>query len=794
MIDNGSTDACGIESLALDIDAFDCEDVGTPVTVTLTVTDVNGNADSKTAVVTVVDLVKPNVLTQNITVELLADGTASITPAMIDNGSTDACGIESLALDIDAFDCEDVGTPVTVTLTVTDVNGNADSKTAVVTVVDLVKPVVVTKNIDVYLLVDGTATIAKNAVDDGSSDACGGLIFDTDVTSFDCSDVGPNTVTLTVTDANGNFDSETAIVTVVDAINPVITCADSDSRFVDPYQTYYTVNVFEFDATAEDACDILSLTYYCATASETTGTSLADVQLLGVQEHTIVWTAVDVNNNSSSCTTVVTVGKRPTTLTYTGDFEVQYSDQVDLSAVLMDVSDEGNPVPVVGKTITFEIGTQEATAVTDAVGIASTTLIITQAPGSYTVSSVFAEDGSYLGSSDSDVFSITKEDAIVDYIGTEVQATVSANSGLATVMLMATIRDADDGFSGDIRNACVRFVNTDINPPTPISGWLTPGLVNQNDLTVGQVSFLWEVNIGNATYATYSVGIEVGCYYTGDDDVVVTVYKPTGDFITGGGHIIPTESAGQYASTPGLKTNFGFHVKFNKKGTNLQGGMNIIFRRMEDGVKHDYQIKTNAMTSLGVNGANPAAKIAEFTSKANLTDVTDPLNPISVEGGYNLRVTMVDRGEPGSNDQIGITLWDGTTLLYSSWWTGSNTEEMLLSGGNLVVHSGFNVTSGKNEEFEIIPVDVAPAAMLEVYPNPTRDKATFRFVPQADSKARLEIYHLNGSLVHTLYEGDVTAGTLYEFVYQPADRHPGMLLYRLVLDNKVINGKLVIQQ
>lgn len=61
---------------------------------------------------------------------------------------------------------------------------------------------------------------------------------------------------------------------------------------------------------------------------------------------------------------------------------------------------------------------------------------------------------------------------------------------------------------------------------------------------------------------------------------------------------------------------------------------------------------------------------------------------------------------------------------------------MLLSGGNLVVHSGFSLTGGKSDEFEVIPEDVAPAAIMEVYPNAIRDKATIRIVPLADCRAR----------------------------------------------------------
>ena len=57
---------------------------------TLTVTDVNNNMSTATAVVTVEDNVAPVALTQDITIELDANGSASITPQDIDNGSNDA--------------------------------------------------------------------------------------------------------------------------------------------------------------------------------------------------------------------------------------------------------------------------------------------------------------------------------------------------------------------------------------------------------------------------------------------------------------------------------------------------------------------------------------------------------------------------------------------------------------------------------------------------------------------------------------------------------------------------------
>ena len=47
---------------------------------------------------------------------------------------------------------------------------------------------------------------------------------------------------------------------------------------------------------------------------------------------------------------------------------------------------------------------------------------------------------------------------------------------------------------------------------------------------------------------------------------------------------------------------------------------------------------------------------------------------------------MTDKGEPGTSDTIGFTIWDGNTLVFSSEWTGAATLEMLVKGGNLVVN------------------------------------------------------------------------------------------------------------
>src|SRR5439155_13722162 len=123
---------------------------------------------------------------------------------------------------------------------------------------------------------------------------------------------------------------------------------------------------------------------------------------------------------------------------------------------------------------------------------------------------------------------------------------------------------------------------------------------------------------------------------------------------------------------PGSKVNAGFNVKYNKSGTSLQGSANILVRSRG----RVYQIKSNAIVSLGV-----AVPKANFTGKASIIDVTDPLNPISVDGNATLQLWMTD-ADPGTKDTLGIQVLNknGGTW-FSSNWTGTKTIEQNLGGG-----------------------------------------------------------------------------------------------------------------
>ena len=172
-----------------------------------------------------------------------------------------------------------------------------------------------------------------------------------------------------------------------------------------------------------------------------------------------------------------------------------------------------------------------------------------------------------------------------------------------------------------------------------------------------------------------------------------------------------------------------------------------------------------------------------------------------------LYVKMVDNGEPGANDKISFVLVNGndnpnvlSNIIWSSHWVGDMTEMMNLAGGNLVVHSGFSVgsastasTSKKVAEVEIVSADTADN-LLKAYPNPFAERVFFDMQFVNDGHAMLEIFDMRGAKLTTLFDKSVEAGMIYRLEYAPTDVVPGILIYRLVKDGEVTNGRLIYQK
>jgi hypothetical protein len=222
---NNNSAGCGSLSFSVagqNTISFNCSQVGAPQSITLTVTDGQSNtAATCQATITVQDNTPPTAVCQNVIVQLNAAGNGSTTAAAVNNGSSDACGIASLTLSATNFTCANVGTN-TVTLTVTDNNSKTATCSATVTVQDVTPPTALCQNISV-LLVGNAATITSVQLSNGSSDNCSFTLLASQ-TTFNCTHMGANTVTLRATDPTGNSATCNATVTVTENVPPTITC------------------------------------------------------------------------------------------------------------------------------------------------------------------------------------------------------------------------------------------------------------------------------------------------------------------------------------------------------------------------------------------------------------------------------------------------------------------------------------------------------------------------------------------------------------------------------------------
>lgn len=120
---------------------FSCANLGTS-DFDFTVADESGNVANASSSITIVDRIAPVVNTQDLTITLGQNGTVTVDPSQVDDGTSDNCSF-TLSLDKSTFTTADIGAN-TVTLTATDVGGNTASATAVVTVEEVKDPQTIT--------------------------------------------------------------------------------------------------------------------------------------------------------------------------------------------------------------------------------------------------------------------------------------------------------------------------------------------------------------------------------------------------------------------------------------------------------------------------------------------------------------------------------------------------------------------------------------------------------------------------------------------------------------------------
>ncbi|WP_276132622.1 LamG-like jellyroll fold domain-containing protein [Polluticoccus soli] len=271
--------------------------------------------------VTVTDNVNPSVAAQNITAYLGASGTATITPSQVNNGSSDNCGTLNLSLvgagsttgticaigiehgsdavltapagaTISAVNFASYGTPNGSCGNFTTSGCHSSSSMSVVS-----------------SLAIGQNSVTIPASNTLFGDPCFGtgkrLYIQATYTmpkvsslTYNCSNLGANTVTLVGTDGANNTSTTTATVTVLDTTKPVLTIPSGITVSCD-------------GSTATSATGMASATDNCGATVSYVDASTQDANVNNAGHYNYVitrtWTATDASNNSVSANQAITV-------------------------------------------------------------------------------------------------------------------------------------------------------------------------------------------------------------------------------------------------------------------------------------------------------------------------------------------------------------------------------------------------------------------------------------------------------------------------------------------------------
>ncbi len=323
----------------------------------------------------------------------------------------------------------------------------------------------------------------------------------------------------------------------------------------------------------------------------------------------------------------------------------QYSDPVTLSATLAADCDypEGS--------MEFRVdGTLVATVAVNGTGNYTTSYTITNAPGNHTITANFISSNPYFASSNGgNTLTVSKEDATATFPATNPGSVkVNAPGGTAgPITICVDIAEVPDGSAGDISNATATFTITSVLG----GGSLNPGVVSYSGGGVGGTRRAC-ITLNNVAVDVYDITVTIGGYYQGTNSTVLAVYDPSLGFVTGGGTVINN----------GKVANFGISVKYLKNGK-PQGSVLYIEHNADGTVT---KVKSNSMQSLSIVNAT-----AVIIAKATVNGV----------GNYGIRMTVVDNGEPGSSDRLGLTTTDPGGATVPALTFGLTT----LRGGNIQV-------------------------------------------------------------------------------------------------------------
>jgi len=181
-------------------------------------------------------------------------------------------------------------------------------------------------------------------------------------------------------------------------------------------------------------------------------------------------------------------------------------------------------------------------------------------------------------------------------------------------------------------------------------------------------------------------------YFAGVDEDALVVYDPSLGFTTAGGWFYWPDTAideGPCAGYPGDKTNFGYVMKYNRKGTKVQGSA-LVMRHTVEAVgpycleAGNYKVKSNALYGLALGeGTVPDNHgWASFAGKATYKEPN-----VDTEGNHLFFIYAEDHGEQGCNqdpsDRFWVEVWDKDDMVVLTLGGDAQDDAVDIKCGNI---------------------------------------------------------------------------------------------------------------
>lgn len=183
------------------------------------------------------DTIPPLFVENDTTIIMACNGAL---PPLLDSAVIDSIGLVSITVSVSIIDstCSNNFKRVA-TYIARDTCGYSDTLIQTIIIKDSINPTITCQDTTIYLDVFGLASIDTSYVVSNFGDNCevDSVWINPSSSTFSCSDVGVVPVRVFITDVCGNIDSCTSNITVLDTLNPTITCIDT-TIYLGPLGTF----------------------------------------------------------------------------------------------------------------------------------------------------------------------------------------------------------------------------------------------------------------------------------------------------------------------------------------------------------------------------------------------------------------------------------------------------------------------------------------------------------------------------------------------------------------------------